>query len=154
VPATTPRTPHTARSRASSVPNRDWLDHRTRETTLSVETVASDRLGATVRVGGELDLGTAAPLWAVLRHHLIAGRRFLRLDVTSLTFVDASALTGLRTIHDEALAARGTLIITGVRPLVARVLHLTGLDEVLFLGGSRAEHETPPLALNRDPVPS
>jgi anti-sigma B factor antagonist len=129
---------------ASSIPNRDWLDHRTRDTTLSVETVALHAHGATVRVGGELDLGTAAPLWAVLRHHLIAGRRFLRLDVSALTFVDATALTGLREIHDEALAARGTLVLTGVRALVARVLHMTGLDGVLFLGGSRAEHDVVP----------
>jgi anti-sigma B factor antagonist len=145
VPATTPPP---SRTRASSLPNRDWLDHRSRDTSLSVETVTLDTQRATVQVGGELDLGTAPPLWAVLRHHLLAGRRFLRLDVTSLTFVDASALTGLRAIHDEALAARGTLVITGVRPLVARVLHLTGYDEVLFLGGSRAEHESPPARAN------
>ena len=146
--ATTPRTPQSARTIASSVPNRDWSDHRSRDTTLSVETVARAPHGATVKVRGELDLGTAPPLWAMLRQHLHAGRRYLRLDVTSLTFVDASALTGLRAIHDEALAARGTLVVTGVRALVARVLHLTGFDEVLFLGGSRAEHESPPLALN------
>jgi anti-sigma B factor antagonist len=132
-------------TRASSVPNRDWLDHRSRETTLTVETVAHDATGATVRVDGELDLGTAPPLWAVLRHHLIAGRRFLRLDVSSLTFVDATALTGLREIHHEALAARGTLVVTGVRPRVARVLHLTALDDELFLGGSRAEHDISPI---------
>ncbi|WP_375498589.1 STAS domain-containing protein [uncultured Jatrophihabitans sp.] len=148
MPALTPQSPLPVRTAASSVPNRDWFDHRSRETTLSVETVALDFQGATVQVGGELDLGTAPPLWAVLRSHLLAGRRFLRLDVTSLTFVDASALAGLRAIHDEALAARGTLVVTGVRALVARVLHLTGFDEVLFLGGSRAEHELPPLQVS------
>lgn len=140
--ATRPKpTPQQKAAVASSIPNRDWLDHRTRDTTLSVETMALHEQGATVRVGGELDLGTAAPLWAVLRHHLTAGRRFLRLDVSDLTFVDATALTGLREIHDEALAARGTLVLTGVRALVARVLHMTGLDGVLFLGGPRAEHD-------------
>ncbi len=138
MPAATPQGPQTSRTTASSVPRQDWSEHRSRDLTLSVETVTWDQQGATVVVGGELDIGTAPPLWAVLRHHLGAGRRFLRLDVTTLTFVDAGALSGLRAIHDEALATRGTLIVTGVGGTVARVLHLTGFDQVLFLGGSRS----------------
>ena len=108
---------------------------------MSVETVRFDATRALIRVAGELDLSTAAPLWAVLRGHLNSGRRFLRLDVSGVTFLDATALTGITSAHRDLLANRGTLVITGVRTIVARVLRLTGLDEVLFIGGSRSDHD-------------
>lgn len=110
-----------------------------------------DRLRALVKVAGELDRGTAAPLWAVLDGHVSAGRRFLRLDVCDVTFLDATALSGIARVHRELLHRRGTLVITGVGPLVARVLRVTGLDETLFVGGSRGDDDLPiPLPVARD----
>jgi anti-sigma B factor antagonist len=108
---------------------------------VSVETSRADRLRALIKVSGELDLGTAAPLWAVLRGHVESGRRFLRLDMSGVTFLDATALTGITTVHRELLQRRGTLVITGARSLVARVLRVTGLDEVLFVSGPRADDD-------------
>jgi anti-sigma B factor antagonist len=117
-------------------------------TRVAVETVRFDRLRALVKVTGELDLATAAPLWAVLQGHVAAGRRFLRLDMSGVTFLDATALTGITRAHQELLVRRGTLVITGVRVLVSRVLRLTGLDEVLFIGGPRSDDDLPdPLTL-------
>lgn len=110
---------------------------------LAVETVRFDRLRALIRVSGELDLSTAAPLWAVLESHVAAGRRFLRLDLSGVTFLDATALTGITRAHQALLRRKGTLVITGVRTLVARVLRLTGLDEVLFVSGPRADDDLP-----------
>jgi anti-anti-sigma factor len=98
-----------------------------------------------VKVTGELDVSTAAPLWAVLRSHVNSGRRFLRLDMSGVTFLDATALTGITAVHRDLLARRGTLVITGVRALVARVLRVTGLDEVLLVSGPRAEDDVPVL---------
>jgi anti-sigma B factor antagonist len=110
---------------------------------MSVETVGVDQLRAHVRVTGDLDMSTAAPLWAVLDGHLAAGRRFLRLDVSGVNFLDASALTGISRAHQDALALRGTLVLTGVRPRIARLLRLTGLDDVLFISGPRAHDSRP-----------
>src|SRR5439155_13780780 len=62
---------------------------------MSVETVGLDYLRAHVRVTGELDMSTGAPLWAVLQSHLAAGRRFLRLDLSAVGFLDAAALSGI-----------------------------------------------------------
>jgi anti-sigma B factor antagonist len=117
--------------------SRRRLDRSARSgaTSMSVETVHADRHRALVRVAGELDLATAAPLWAVLRGHLDAGRRFVRLDVAGVTFLDATALGGITVAHHEALARRGTLVITGVHSAVARLLQLTGLHDVLFIAG-------------------
>jgi anti-anti-sigma factor len=108
---------------------------------VSVETVRCDRLRALVKVSGDLDLTTAAPLWAVLHSHVDSGRRFVRLDVSEVTFLDASALTGITAVHRELLRRRGTLVITGVRSLVARVLRVTGLEDVLFVSGPRADDD-------------
>jgi anti-sigma B factor antagonist len=111
---------------------------------MSVETVRFDAQRALVRVSGELDMATTAPLWAVLQGHLDSGRRFVRLDISAVDFLDASTLGGLTVAHHAALARRGTLVITGVRSSVARLLRLTGLDEVLFIGGPRADDDLPP----------
>lgn len=110
---------------------------------ISVETARCDRLRALIKVTGELDLRTAAPLWAVLQGHVNSGRRFLRLDVSGVTFLDATALTGITAVHRDLLHRRGTLVITGVRSLVARVLRVTGLDAVLFVSGPRADDDLP-----------
>jgi len=109
---------------------------------MSVETVHFDRTRAIIRVTGDLDRATAAPLWAVLQGHISAGRRFLRVDLSGVTFLDAAALSALTRTHQELLTTRGTLIITGVRSVVARVLRRTGLDEVLFIGGPRSDDDT------------
>jgi anti-anti-sigma factor len=103
--------------------------------------VRCDRLRALVKVVGELDFSTAAPLWAVLQAHIKSGRRFVRLDVSAVTFLDATALSGITQAHQELLDRRGTLVITGVRFLVARVLRVAGLDEVLFVSGPRADDD-------------
>ena len=114
------------------------------DTQLAVETVRYDRLHALVKVSGELDLGTSPPLWAVLEGHVAAGRRFLRLDLSGVTFLDATSLSGITRAHQDLLRRKGTLVITGVRGAVARVLRITGLDTVLFVSGPRADDEPPP----------
>jgi anti-anti-sigma factor len=108
---------------------------------MSVDTTHSDAYRALVKVGGDLDISTVAPLCAVLDGHLAAGRRFLRLDLSEVTFLDAAALGGITRVHHEALQSRGTLVITGARPPVTRMLRLTRLDEVLFVGGPRGDDD-------------
>jgi anti-anti-sigma factor len=121
------------------------------DTRVSVETVSCDRLRALIKVTGELDIGTAAPLWAVVDGHIASGRRFVRLDMSDVTFLDATALTGITRAHHDLLGRRGTLVITGARALVMRVLRMTGLDSVLFVGGPRADDDLPiPLAGSQD----
>lgn len=116
---------------------------------MAVETVRFDRLRALVKVTGELDLSTAAPLWAVLESHVASGRRFLRLDMSGVTFLDATALSGITRAHQDLLRRRGTLVITGVRSLVDRVLRMTGLDQILFISGPRSDDDLPiPLSLS------
>jgi anti-anti-sigma factor len=103
---------------------------------LSIETVRFDDRRAAVAVHGDLDVSTAAALWSVLQSHLTAGRRYLRVDLSAVTFIDAAAVTAILEVHHEALYRRGTLVLTGITPSIAKVLALTGVDETLFLAGS------------------
>lgn len=105
---------------------------------LAIETVRCDGRSAVVSVRGDLDVSTAAQLWSLLQEHLTAGRRFLRLDLGAVTFVDAAAVTAIVEVHHEALYRRGTLVLVGVTALVAKVLSLTGASDTLFIAGPRS----------------
>ena len=105
---------------------------------LSVETVRSDDRRAAVTVHGVLDVSTAAALWSVLQSHLGAGRRYLRVDLSAVRFIDAAAVTAIVEVHHEALYRRGTLVLDGVTAAVAKVLRLTGVDDKLFISGATA----------------
>lgn len=93
---------------------------------------------ATVAVAGELDLASADQLAATLEEQTRRGRRYVRVDVSGLTFLDATALGVLAAAHHDLLAHRGTLTMTGVSPAVSRLLRITGLDGVLFVTGTGA----------------
>lgn len=93
---------------------------------------------ATVAVAGELDLATADELAAALEQQIRRGRRYVRIEMSQLTFLDATALSVLAGAHHELLARRGTLTLTGVSRPVSRLLRITGLDDVLFTTGPAA----------------
>lgn len=107
----------------------------------SVETVRYDDRRAAVAVHGDLDVSTAAELWSVLQRHLTAGRRYLRVDLSAVKFIDAAAVTAIVEVHHEAMYRRGSLVLVGVTPPVAKVLTLTGVTETLFVATS-ATHPT------------
>ena len=119
---------------------------------MSVETLSFDRLRAHIRVAGELDVATCQSLDATLRGHLAAGRRLLRLDMSTVEFVDAAALSVIAGVHHDALARRGTLVLVGVTSRVERVLGLVDLDKILFIGGPRSGHDVE--VAKADPKPS
>jgi anti-sigma B factor antagonist len=120
---------------------RSKADRREAGADLIVETVRFDQHRAHVKASGEIDLSTGALLWAVLDTHVAVGRRFLRLDLSAVSFMDATAISGVARVHHEALDRRGTLVLTGVQPRIAKLLRLTGLHDVLFIGGSRADDD-------------
>jgi anti-anti-sigma factor len=88
---------------------------------------------AIVVASGEIDLASADSIGAVLHDQLRRGRRHVRVDLTAVTFLDASALGMLLGAHYEFLANHGTLTLTGPGRAVVRLLRITGLDDVLFV---------------------
>jgi anti-anti-sigma factor len=100
---------------------------------LTVTVVKREEFRASMRVVGELDLCGAPILQAALAAQLRARRRFLRLDLSELSFIDSCGIRVLQQMHAEALAERGTLIVVGATARTRRVLNLVGLDRELFL---------------------
>jgi anti-sigma B factor antagonist len=82
-------------------------------------------------LGGELDMDTAPGLQERIEAVLAAGRRRVLLNVAELSFCDSAGLNAFIQ-GDRACAARGGwLRLTGATGHVARVIELSGLDEVL-----------------------
>jgi anti-anti-sigma regulatory factor len=96
------------------------LDTVTRRFT--VTTTRCDGTRANLQVCGHADRAGAEILEAVLDGHLRAGRRYLRVDVGGTSALDEAALSVLCDVHRRLLAARGTLIITAVRPPLEQLL--------------------------------
>jgi len=84
-----------------------------------------------LRVRGELDLATADSLY--LRGRTAIGRhpRLLLLDLTGLSFCDASGLSAFVRIANEADAAGCGYGLIAPQPLVAKMLRITGLHQQL-----------------------
>jgi anti-sigma B factor antagonist len=99
---------------------------------VTLETLRQNRTHALVRAVGEWDLAKAATLADLLDAHEKAGRRFVRLDLSAVTFLDCTCIGVLVSVHRRLLAARGTLVLTGVSPRLQRLLRLARLDDVLL----------------------
>jgi len=86
-----------------------------------------------LRVTGDLDLETAPQVLAAIEPHLAGGTEPLVLDLSRLTFIDSSGLSALIRVHQRTTDAGRGLAIVPPAPPVAKVLEITGLDEVLPL---------------------
>jgi anti-sigma B factor antagonist len=102
---------------------------------------------ATIVLSGDLDLAAADTLAATIAEQHRRARRYVRLDLADVTFLDATALGVLVDAHREFLARRGTLTLTGVGRPVSRLLAITGLDKMLFVAGPRSPLTRPAHAL-------
>lgn len=94
---------------------------------------------AAIAITGELDLAVAHRLASTLQDQHRRARRYVRLDLSDVAFIDATALSVLVDAHFEFLARRGTLTLTGVSRSVSRLLSLTGLGDVLLVASTRAQ---------------
>jgi anti-sigma B factor antagonist len=110
--------------------------------TFQVTVASSHANHATVYLKGSVDLATSELLADVLNQQLGTGRRFVRLDLSGLLFLDCAGLRTLVHAHNAFLAARGTLVLTGIRPHIARLLQISHLDEALLIadGPGRPSH--------------
>ena len=86
---------------------------------------------ATVVLTGELDMATAPRLQAAIDRLILDGQPRILVDLDALRFCDSA---GLNTFvqADKLCASRGGwLRLSGARGHVARVMELSGVDEVL-----------------------
>ena len=59
-------------------------------------------------------------------------RQSITLDLGSVERIDAAGIAALITLYATAVQAGQTFGVCGVRPRVAQILHLVGLDAVLM----------------------
>jgi anti-sigma B factor antagonist len=85
-----------------------------------------------VALCGELDVTGAADAEAAITA-LVARGQCLVIDMSALDFLDCSALGAL--LRAQAMARRGggAVVLAAPRPLVRRLLALTGNDEVFWV---------------------
>jgi len=80
-------------------------------------------------VRGEVDINTAPLLRAALTRH--SARGALVLDVTGAVLIDAAGLRVLTAAQRQAAElGKPPITLRGVRPLLAKTLHLAGLDHL------------------------
>ena len=88
---------------------------------------------ATVELCGELDLATAQSLRSCLAP-LVQDARApdrLVLDLTDLTFLDASGISALLTVQRTLAARGGELVLRSPSRLVRRVVRVLDLEQLL-----------------------
>ena len=87
-----------------------------------------------LRLQGELDAASQDHLRrtvrTVLDHH---SPQVLVLDLSALGFIDCAGLSAMIWAHQHLARHGHELVLTGIQPLVRRLLNLTGLDSYLHL---------------------
>lgn len=88
----------------------------------------------TVFVAGEVDYGTASQLRSALVDLVQGGATQVVVDLSSVTFIDSTALSVLVQAKQRFDDAGQRMSVTETQPRVARVLELAGLDDYLVGG--------------------
>lgn len=81
---------------------------------------------------GDLDLATVGPLGSALEAAIAAGER-TRLVLAECTFLDSSALKVIADASRRADAAGVAFAVVTPSPEAARVLEISGLDEIVTI---------------------
>src|SRR5687768_16088444 len=85
----------------------------------------------TVALGGELDMASAPRLHEALSELITTGRQRILVDLDQLAFCDSAGLNAFVQADKHCAARGGWLRLVGAQGHVARVMELSGVDEVL-----------------------
>ena len=83
-----------------------------------------------VSVTGELDIATAEQAYSYISEVIDGRPAPVTVDLSGLTFCDASGLGVLARIARHARQAGRQLKLTSVRPSLLKIMRITGLDRV------------------------
>jgi anti-anti-sigma factor len=127
---------------------------------LHIDTTYPSPATARAAVVGEVDLATAQVLREGLLHVLrTRPPAVLDVDLSGVTFLDCAGIGALVAIHNAAVAGGCQMRVTGARPIVRRILDVTGLLSILTAPSDQAQRPamTPEdasrIGFVRDPVP-
>jgi anti-sigma B factor antagonist len=106
-----------------------------RDAELSLE-ITRTETEAVVTATGEIDGSTVARLTGVVDSVLVSAPPRVVLDLGGVTFCDSQGLGALVALSQKARVAQSVLVLTHVRPQMARALDVTGLRAVLLVASS------------------
>jgi anti-anti-sigma factor len=84
-----------------------------------------------VSLAGECDLNTGRELRDVLISEVSRGAQRLILDLAELGFMDSTGMQVLMSVRALLNVRGGTLALVSPQPVVARILELTGADQLI-----------------------
>jgi anti-anti-sigma factor len=98
-----------------------------------VADAGADRAWCELRVGGEVDIATAADLRDAIIEQIGSGRHVV-VDIGRVTFMDGSGVAALLAAHTEAGRTGVKVCVTGARARSVKLaLQLTRADTVLSI---------------------
>lgn len=100
---------------------------------------------ALIQIGGEIDLATCPQLQAVLVELVDRGCRQLIVDLGQVSFLDCTGIGVLVDARRRVQEYGGSLKLVRPKPLVRRVLTLTGMTTVLPIHTSLEALATEPV---------
>jgi anti-anti-sigma factor len=83
-----------------------------------------------VSLAGELDIATAEKAYSYISEVIDGRPAPVTVDLSGLTFCDASGLGALARIARHARQAGRQLMLTSVQPSLLKIMRITGLDQV------------------------
>jgi anti-sigma B factor antagonist len=92
-----------------------------------------------VGLRGEVDLASAPQFRRSLHDLVDQGNTRIAMDLSDLEFMDSTGLGVLIGCLKRLKEADGTLVLTNLRPAVARVFEVTGLDRIFTIRTSLAD---------------
>jgi anti-sigma B factor antagonist len=92
---------------------------------------------------GELDVSNRDRLRCAISKALERHSPILVVDLSGLSFTDCAGLSALVWAHQRLAGHGHQLVITGAKPIVRRLLHLTGLDTYLHLSTPKTPNDNP-----------
>lgn len=99
-----------------------------------VESTDFGRRWCQLTVRGDVDVDTAPRLENAVEDALRRGRRHVAVDMSSVSFMDSTALRALLRAREGALADGGSLRVTRASRAVWLLLELTDLTDLLDTG--------------------
>jgi anti-sigma B factor antagonist len=97
------------------------------------ETAQSSRRPLLIELGGDIDLANAAALGDALCDALERTRSEMVVDLSAVPFIDSRGIAMMARVHEHATRLQCSVTWRGLQPWPAQVVHITGLDAVLFI---------------------
>jgi anti-anti-sigma factor len=105
--------------------------------------VAAGASGPMIVLSGEADLTTVAQLSTLITAQLAGGTRYLTIDISGLRFADSATIRTLVLAAKTLRDGGGSLVLLRPQRSVARVLALTGAEQMFTIRGETHSEPEP-----------